>query len=122
MAVIMLSILMTGCIKNEKTKADERISEGIAKLKLPQKINSITTLTKCSYSNKVLVFCLETTSDTIKSMDVNAQKAATLENLRTKLLPQNLVSNLVTAEASVRYIYVCGKDTVSFAFSPDDLK
>lgn len=122
MAVMMLSILMTGCIRSEKSKADTRISEAVAKLKLPQKLNNITTLTKCSYSDKMLIYCLETTSDTLTSMDVDARRALTLENLRTGLLPQNLISNLVAAEASVRYIYVCDKDTVSFTFSPDELK
>lgn len=122
MTVILLSFVMVGCSGRDSEKADKRISEGVAKLKLPQKLNSVTTLTECSYKDKMLTYCLETTSDTLASMDVDARRAATLDNLRTGLLPQNLIANLVEAKASVRYIYMCGKDTVLFTFSPEELK
>lgn len=122
MAIVLLSISMSGCKKNESDKADKRIVEAVSKLKLPQKLNSVTTLTDCSYGDKMLTYRLETTSDTLASMNVDSRRAVTLENLRTGLLPQNLIANLVSAGASVRYIYVCGKDSVLFTFAPEELK
>lgn len=122
MAILALSVSMTSCKKNESDKADKRITEAVSKLKLPQMLNSVTTLTECYYGEKMLTYRLETTSDTLASMNVDARRAVTLENLRTGLLPQNLIANLVKAGASVRYIYVCGKDSVLFTFSPEELK
>lgn len=122
-AAILCVSLLSACKKDEAQEADTRIEKAVTGLSLPQKLNDgVTTLTDCYYSDKVLVFRNEVPKEKLAALDVDASRTKTLENLKGGLLPRNLVQNLIKADASVKYIMVCGNDSVSYTFTAAELK
>lgn len=92
-----------------------------SELQLPAKLNDATTLTACYYRDKVLTFRNETTADSLSLVNADSLRSVTLDRLRNGLYPQSLIRKVREAEASIRYIYVSGNDSIMFSYSTADL-
>lgn len=122
-AVALVCILTLGACKKDKAEiADKNIEKAVSQLTLPQELKDGITLTNCSYKDKELTYRLELPKDKLDKLDVDQSRAKTLENLKGGLLPQNLVNNIVAANASIQYIMVCDKDSVAYKFTSQELQ
>lgn len=115
----LLAATIAGCKKSSGKEAEKNIIELTKQMELPVNINNATKLTECLYSDKILTYSNETSVE-IPNINVDSLKQRTLDNLKTK--SQKLVSNIIKANASIRYIYINNSDTIMFTFSADDLK
>lgn len=119
LTVCFLAAIIAGCKKSSGKEAEKKIIELTKQMELPVNINDATKLTECRYSDKILTYSNETSVE-IPNINVDSLKQRTLDNLKTK--SQKLVSNIIKANASIRYIYINNSDTIMFTFSADDLK
>lgn len=117
-AILLIS---AGCKKDAAREAEDRITAAAEQLKLPVKLNDATTLTQCYYRDKILTFRNEASADSLASLNVDSLKVVTLERLKGGLFPQSLVKNIIDAKASIRYIYVCGNDSIIIPYSYQEL-
>jgi len=115
----LLAVTIAGCKKSPGKEAEKNIIELTKQMELPVNINDVTKLTECHYSDKILTYCNETSVE-ISDINVDSLKLRTQDNLKAK--SQKLVSNIIKADASIRYIYINNSDTLMFTFSADDLK
>lgn len=124
-AVVITGLCMlVSCNRKEKEEAkfDRQIEQLVSGLTFPQKLNDNSSLTACSYHDRMLTYKVEIDKKRLAAMKLDQKRGETLEKLRTGLLPRALVQALVKANASLQYIYFNDNDSVSFIFSPDELK
>lgn len=127
LCVALMTVLvgLTSC-KDKKAaevaKYDAQIEQKVASYSFPQKLNDNSSLTSMTYQNKILTYKVEVNKDRLAEMKVEEKRAKTLDNLQKQLLPNNLVTVLLKANASVQYVYYNEQDSVSFIFTPEDLK
>lgn len=122
--IVVLTVLClsaVSCKKDPAKEIDKQLTQAIAGLSFPQKLNDNTTLTDCYYVDKVLTFRCEIDKKALADMDVDKKREDTLDKLKTGLFPRNLIRNVANAGASIRYIYVNGGDSVMFSYAPEDL-
>ena len=122
--IVVLTVLClsaVSCKKDPAKEIDKQLTQAIAGLSFPHKLNDNTTLTDCYYVDKVLTFRCEIDKKALADMDVDKKREDTLDKLKTGLFPRNLIRNVANAGASIRYIYVNGGDSVMFSYAPEDL-
>lgn len=122
LVICLFSISLTSCKNGKIAKADKNIENAVAGLSFPQTLNDGSKLTDCTYIDKVLTFTCDVDKKTFKEVKKDGYKEKTLERLKSGLYPRNLIDNVVAAEASIKYIFTNGDDSVEFTFFPDDLK
>ena len=121
---LLLTLLISagGCRKDKATLADENLAKAVQGFTLPRQLNDGTTLTNCTYADKVLTFSCEVDKKAFDKMDGEKSEINTLEQLNTGLFPRNLIKTVKEAEASIRYVFYNDKDTIEFKFGPDQLQ
>lgn len=116
-AYCLVASALAGCKKSEGNKLEEQI----AKMQLPMEINDNTTLTQCYFADNTLVFRNDVAPEVWDSLNVDSMKSKTIQQLKVNLNSQQLVSYAVKAQASIKYIYANGSDSVTFTISPGEL-
>lgn len=119
---VLFCLSVIGCKKNPGEIADENLIKAVENLTLPKTLSDGSTLTECSYGNKTLTFVCNVDKNKFKKLDSEKSKTHTIEQLKTSILPQNLVKKVSEANASIRYVFVYDKDTITYAITPADLK
>lgn len=110
------------CSKDRAAEADVRITRAVSGLTFPQELKDGSKLVGVDYGDKRLSFRIEVEKAAFKAIDNDKTRANTLERLRTGLFPRNLIENVIAAGAGVRYVYICGEDSIEYSYSPDELK
>lgn len=122
--VVAMTFTMSlqSCKKDPAKIADENIRKSVSTLVFPQDLKETGKLVGLDYTDKVLTFRIEIDQDKLRSMNVDTVRSQTLRSLKTGLFRRNLIDNVNKAGASVKYIYVNDSDSVSFSFTPEELK
>lgn len=121
-SLIVFATALSSCKSNaDQEKAQTNIANAITGLSLPQTLKNGSTLEECYFENNVLTFVCQIDKKKFKNIDAAQSREKTIEELRTGLLPRNLLNNVVKANASIQYIYTDGKDTISYEILPDEL-
>lgn len=121
-AAFICCLTFFSCNKNNSSEADKSLSEAVANLSLPQSLNDGSTLTQCTYTDKVLTFVCNVKDDDFKNINLEKKKTNTTERLKTELFPHNLINKVVEADASIRYVLVNGNDSIAYEISSSELK
>lgn len=119
---LFLSFFVFSCNKTNESKEDLDLSLATAGVVVPQKLKDSTTLVACYYREKTVTFRKEIGKDSLARLDINVSKESTLNNLLNDTSSRGFVEKILAADASIRYIYVCDKDSVLFVISPQELK
>lgn len=122
--VVAMAFTMSlqSCKKDPAKIADENIRKSVSTLVFPQDLKETGKLVGLDYTDKVLTFRIEIDQDKLRSMNVDTVRSQTLRSLKTGLFRRNLIDNVNKAGASVKYIYINDSDSVSFSFTPEELK
>lgn len=117
--VFLLGI--TSCGKGKAELADKSLTELVAGLKFPQKVNNNISITDCKYSDKELKITYEVNKKAFKKIDAEKLSTEAQERLKSELLPRSFSKKLITDGASLNFVFVNGNDSISITFSPEDL-
>lgn len=111
--IVLSAVSMIAC-KGKKTEraADEWLSVKAKGTVVPQNIGPGSTLTSCSYKEKVLSYRIETTSDSLAVINVDTLRNNTIRNWKTNLNSQEILKKVLAANAKVKYTYVSGTDSI----------
>ncbi|MCM1369425.1 MAG: hypothetical protein NC204_03535 [Candidatus Amulumruptor caecigallinarius] len=121
-AILLISIgIVSSCKNSPADRADERIIAGLDSLSLPIQLKNNNRISSVKYADKVLTLYVEVSPEYMKSINAETLHVQTANALRTNLLPRNFFNNVVTANATVDYVYVCGSDSVKISIKPEEL-
>lgn len=70
----------------------------------------------------MLSFRIEVSQDQIQAINTDSLKSQTINSLKTGLFPRQLMENIINADATVRYVYVCDQDSISIPITAAELK
>lgn len=122
LCAIVLAVGATSCKKDKEGAADKNIANAVSGMTVPRTLNDGTTLTECTYADKVLTFTCEVDAKAFKKIDEEKSQGKTLEFLNKGLFPRNLVKTVKQANASIKYVFYSGNDSITFTFTPDQLE
>lgn len=120
--IALTSVSLTSCKKDKAQMADKQLTEAVKGLTFPQLLNDGSKLTACYYSNKILTFRCELDKDKFEKVKSEDYREKTLQRLKTGLFPRNLIKNVVQADASLEFIYTDGTDSITYSYTPEELK
>lgn len=118
----MVSVSVASCKKNPQKLAAERLQKSVAGLTFPQELKNGSKLLNLTYSDNVLSFRIEVSQDQIQAINTDSLKSQTINSLKTGLFPRQLMENIINADATVRYVYVCDQDSISIPITAAELK
>lgn len=122
---LLIAVLAPGfvaCKKDAAEEAGKSLASAVEKLNLPQELKDGVTLSSCSYADKVLTFVCDVDKAQFKDIDADKSKTGTIDRLKTNILPRNLVEKVKEAGASIKYVFVCDTDTLSYEITSSELQ
>lgn len=120
---VLVAMAATAC-KGDRAEreAEAYLTSKANATKVPQNMGPGSTLTACSYAEKTLCYRIETTPDSLAAINVDKLKSATVTNWKTNLNTQETLEKLRAINASVKYTYVAGTDSLVMTLTADDFK
>lgn len=110
-ATLISAMSIASCGKSAE-EADKQLTELAA--------SSSSKDPSVSYQDKTLTYRYNVESSVYSRINPDSLKAKTLRELQS-VGNRNLVKTLTDAKATVKYVYVCDKDSITFGFQPAEL-
>lgn len=121
-AVVFTALLiLAGCKDSPAQVAEKQLAAVVAQVKVPNQVDSTTTLTSISLKDKVLTSRIEIPAERLAALNTDSLSAGQVNQLSTNLISRKLRDLAVTAGVTLRYVYVHGTDSVVLNISPETL-